>query len=573
MKQITGKQWLLTAILLAGLILRLWGIGFGLPFQFHQDEPIVINHAIAYGTGDLNPHFFVIPPLCSYILFIFYVIYFLAGKAVGIFAGAEDFAMNFFSDPSAFYLIARIILGIVPGILIVWLSYVLYKKLFGEKGAIYTAAVVSFSVLCVTNAHYAYVDNVMVLFMLMVYIFLVKMVERPSLKNYIVSGAIFGLAVATKYNGGLLIASCYTAHVIVVLKNGYHKRRLVFDRNLWVAALTSILIFVAANPFCILDWRFFLESVPGRIRAHPMGWTHHFRYSLVQGIGWALLIPSMIGLVLTFFKEKKEKAILLVSFPVIFYLHLVYKSQRFSRYGLPLMPFLAIGAAFLLFGVLLPKMRTKAQKTAMVLVSLLILVPTAAKSVKVDMLLSGEDTRVISAGWIEANIPLYTGIAADHTSFRPQVFQTKDQIIEKRKIAGYQEGLGGAKEKKIDFLLRVTEGRKTYNVFFLTDKNETRGQFLSTVPSVKYEIEDLKKNGISYVVMNYNTFIPGKQEFIDELNENADIVAEFSPYYDGKIRRRFDRVDTTGVSVGTKEIFSRKYSGPTLVVYKLRFDQ
>ena len=68
-------------IILLGAVLRLWGISFGLPYQFHQDEPIIVNHALAYGTGDFNPHFFIIPPLTSYILFFFYGIYFFAGRA------------------------------------------------------------------------------------------------------------------------------------------------------------------------------------------------------------------------------------------------------------------------------------------------------------------------------------------------------------------------------------------------------------------------------------------------------------------------------------------------------------
>jgi hypothetical protein len=85
-------------VLLAGIVLRLWGIDFGLPYILHQDEPIVVNHAMAYGTGDLNPHFFVIPPLPSYIVFFFYGLYFLAGKAIGYFSSANDLAALFFAD-------------------------------------------------------------------------------------------------------------------------------------------------------------------------------------------------------------------------------------------------------------------------------------------------------------------------------------------------------------------------------------------------------------------------------------------------------------------------------------------
>ena len=60
---------ILLLILAFAFFLRIWGVHFGLPYAYHADEPIVIHHALAYGSGDLNPHFFNIPPLVSYLLF------------------------------------------------------------------------------------------------------------------------------------------------------------------------------------------------------------------------------------------------------------------------------------------------------------------------------------------------------------------------------------------------------------------------------------------------------------------------------------------------------------------------
>ena len=53
----------LWGILALAFLLRLVGVQFGLPHLYHADEPIVVNHAVAYGAGDFNPHFFKIPPL------------------------------------------------------------------------------------------------------------------------------------------------------------------------------------------------------------------------------------------------------------------------------------------------------------------------------------------------------------------------------------------------------------------------------------------------------------------------------------------------------------------------------
>ena len=237
------------------------------------------------------------------------------------------------------------------------------------------------------------------------------------------------------------------------------------------------------------------------------------------------------------------------------------------------MPFLAIAAAFFIFNVLLPKAKGRLRMASILGLAAALIVPTAAKSVKADLLFSGMDTRVTSAGWIEDNIPPGTRIAVDHTAFRPVIPQTKEQIAQKREITGYQEGLREQKEKKIGYLLEAIQGKKTYNVYFLTYKREIRGQFLSTVPALSYDLDALKENGIRYVVINYNTFNEEKKDFVDQLKKEAEVIAEFSPYDDGKIRYPYDTVDATFMAIGSKELFSRRMTGPCLVLYKIRSDR
>ena len=89
----------LLLILAAAFLLRATGINFGLPYLYHQDEPIVVNHALAYGAGDFNPHFFKLPPLLSYLLFI---VYGAAYLTMAVFHGysKNDLLIHFFRDPS-----------------------------------------------------------------------------------------------------------------------------------------------------------------------------------------------------------------------------------------------------------------------------------------------------------------------------------------------------------------------------------------------------------------------------------------------------------------------------------------
>src|SRR5262249_49500802 len=63
---------ILIVILALALIIRLVGIQFGLPYVYFTDEALLVNHAVAFGTGDLNPHFFGYPSLYMYVLFVIY---------------------------------------------------------------------------------------------------------------------------------------------------------------------------------------------------------------------------------------------------------------------------------------------------------------------------------------------------------------------------------------------------------------------------------------------------------------------------------------------------------------------
>lgn len=564
------NNFLIFAIIICAVFLRVWGLGYGLPEILHQDEPIVINHALAYGVGDLNPHFFIIPPLCSYLLFFCYGIFFVIGKIAGIFSGSMDFAVEFFRNPTSFYLIARSVLGVIPGVLSVWLVYRLYQDLFSEEGAEFAALIYAVSFVNVVNSHYAYLDSMMVFCILAVYISLVRLMRNACISNYIVSGCLFGIAVGVKYNSAILIVPCFLAHGISVRFRGGGFKEIVTSRCLYVAMFASLVAFVISNPFSVLDWQHFSKTIFGGIRSDYMGWMYHIRYSLFQGMGTILSIVGIVGCILIVLREEKAKKAFFVSFPFIFYLHLVFVSQRFSRYILPIVPFIAIGASFFIYSIILKDKGRLFRKNIVMILAILIVIPTFVKSIKADMLFSGKDTRVVSAEWIKDNIEEATGIAMDSTSLRPQVKQTIEQLNQKYYYTGKQEGLTGAKEKKLGFMIKALEGVKTYNVFFLLEKVEAAGQFLATLPALEYRMEDIRKENINYVVINTNTICSNKSGFIDDLLKNTEEIITFSPYSDGIIRYPYDDVDVTFMAIGKKELFARQMTGPCLIICKLK---
>ena len=58
-----------------------------------------------------------------------------------------------------------------------------------------------------------------------------------------------------------------------------------------------------------------------------------------------IAIMGSLGLILIGIREGKTGKVFIV-FPIILYLVLVFKSQYFSRYVLPIVPFIAVGAGY-----------------------------------------------------------------------------------------------------------------------------------------------------------------------------------------------------------------------------------
>jgi len=300
-----------------------------------------------------------------------------------------------------------------------------------------------------------------------------------------------------------------------------------------------------------------------------VGWSHHVIYSMFQGLGIIPTILAIAGFLYAFIKIDK-KILFLVAFPVIFYMHLVFASQPFSRYVLALIPFISIILGFFIYDYLYPKLRARVFKIAAILASVAIIMPTAIKSVKADILFSRPDTRAEAAAWIERNIPAFSKIAFDNTSYTPQLKQTKAQLEDKYRIADIQPGLGLLKRKKLGFQLKAIEGGKAYEVYYLGEGSEFAGQFFNLWPIIKNNLAELKKRNIEYVVFNNMTNLESTRQLYTDITNRYKPVAVFNPYKESKFRRPYDEIATTCLPILGKELFSREKNGPYIIIYKIR---
>ncbi len=533
----------LAAILVLGFALRAAGIQFGLPHLYHADEPIVVNHALAFGAGDLNPHFFKIPPLVSYLLFFCYGIFFVIGKITGAFTDAASFETFFYSDPSAFFLIARAIFGVLTGTACIAVFFSVFR--FSQRAALTGAFLLAVCFLHVRDSHYVYADIPLNLATLAAFGIFFRLQASPSFKNHLISGAFIGLAAALKYNGAALVLPYMTASLLSQKKG---------DIKGWFAAAgAAVVLFLALNPYSLLDFKFFITELRNQSASNTgTPWYHHLTYSLTGGMGLPLLATGLAGLVWAIIKGRPEHKILAV-FTLGYYLVLVQAGQPYDRYVIPLLPPLIFLAADFTVRFFRPA-------SFFAFWIALMAVPNLAKSVLFDKIMLADDVRTQGMNWIKKNVPAGSAIALDWEFYMPRLSFSNDQLEEKKaKAAGNQQ-------RKLEFLLS-RPAEKSYRLYFMvTDPDKPR--FLFGEPAMPYNLTMMKDRRIDYV---FRLAIPQKQEtedFFQAIREHEQLAASFTPYRSGRMLP-YDNQPLTGGPFTWKELLDRERNGLAFEIYKI----
>ena len=134
---------------LAGLFIRYWHLGHGLPAFFYSDEGMYTYYALNMGSGDLNPHRFQHPSLYFYICFFADVIFILWNLLTGVFKTLQDAWVLYRTNPTAYYLVGRIMTATF-GALTIPLTYRIGEKIFSRQTGLLAAFFLTFS-FCMSN--------------------------------------------------------------------------------------------------------------------------------------------------------------------------------------------------------------------------------------------------------------------------------------------------------------------------------------------------------------------------------------------------------------------------------------
>jgi hypothetical protein len=254
----------LAIILALALIIRLHGIGFGLPSLYDPDEPIFMVLALKLLKDQtLNPGWFGHPGTTTiYLVALIDVAVLGWGLVTGHFGSVHDFAMAAYADPGLLFIPARVAMALF-GVGCVWLTWSIGRRLFGWTPALIAAGLVAVNSLHVMWSQVIRTDVMASFFMLASLLFSIRAAQRGRLADYVASGCFIGIAIATKWPSAIVATALIGAAV-----SGWRaeKRPLSAEAFKLAAGLAAIAVALfVASPYIFLDWQTVFANVGGEV--------------------------------------------------------------------------------------------------------------------------------------------------------------------------------------------------------------------------------------------------------------------------------------------------------------------
>ena len=142
------------------------------------------------------------------------------------------------------------------------------------------------------------------------------------------------------------------------------------------------------------------------------GLAYHLEFSLLFGLGLPLLTAALLGVVVLCLKDPR-RAIPLLSLPILLYYVISRQNNGFTRYMVPIVPYLCVTAAAATLAAtdwIGRRFGNRARGWTTAAVCVLLIAPSAGRLARFDYLLTREDTRLQARRWIFENIPQETFI-------------------------------------------------------------------------------------------------------------------------------------------------------------------
>jgi hypothetical protein len=533
------------------------GLRFGLPAVYNPDELAIMSRALAFGSGDLNPHNFLYPTFYFYALFAWVGAAFVALRAGGFVESLGAFQQSFFIDPTAIYLAGRS-LSVVAGAATVWL---LARRLRGadSPGAAWAAGLfLAVSPIAVRDAHYVKHDVFATLWVVVAMLAMWRMIDHdradPSRlwQHAGAAGAACGIAFSTHYYTVFLVLPLVLA--IVFATEGTSWRLRV--RATVAAGIGALVVFLALSPFILVEpataWR---DIVANRHivvdRAAAVGGTDRLpsaaayaRMLWHEAVGWPVLAMAVAGIPVLFGRSWRL-AVWWLAFPCAFLLF-ISNTVAATRYLNPVLPFLAMLAATAVDALigrvwgLRQSPSSRLRPVATLAAAAALALPGIGLSVDTGTFFRNTDTRTLGQHFIEARLP--PGASVLVQPYGVQLHQSRESLIE---ALSATLGDPTTASRKFQMRLRLDPyPSPAYRTVYLGDGGLDVDKVYVRYAEIQGPdpLAALRRHRIEYVVWKrYDPPEAAARAFVTALDAQARLLARFTPYRpeaDAATRRR-----------------------------------
>jgi hypothetical protein len=344
--------WLVLAIT---FLPRFFYIKIGLP-HYSIDENDIVEFALGYLGGDLDPHWYKYGPLYSYLLAIVFKIqsFFYSGNL-------NDFAHHYFQDSTNFYYSARFLNSIIH-IALAFLSYAITFKFLSKKAAPF-ALIIGLVPFADSLTNYTIrVDSLLALNLSLALYFILHLFRKEKTKWYILTGIFVGFAFGTKPLPSLMVLpAIYLAWFLATLKAthfglkniGEHFLKSFINPRLYLLVISILLGLFISHPYAIINLMEFISEQKSVI-SDDSGFGYTKGYVLSRFFGSLgipfVLICSILILFGVFFsiKFKKWPLLVLITFVITYWGAFSGVPAR-DYFYIPLLPILGSIAAYFPF--------------------------------------------------------------------------------------------------------------------------------------------------------------------------------------------------------------------------------
>ncbi len=457
----------------------LWGIDFGLPQTFHNDEPQIVERAVDVASGNLSYAWYDWPATIQInALGVIYKTMDLGHQLIlGSDLNVEQWAA---SNPSLFYIIARLMtvafaLGAV--IIVFLIGKEIESKPFGLVAAFILTLGYSFG----RHAHFAVPDMILTFFIILAIYFSLLAYRKKGLLFFILAGAAVGFATAAKYPGILAAGSMVVVYVLLLF-SGQEKKLRKFTGYAALCLLVAIIAFTLVSPFFWFDLDQVWSDISKVSDTSHVGRTDtslldranfYLQGAIPQGVGWLIMILAGCGVIYCLWMKKKELWIIL-GFVVLYFIFLGTFESKWERYILPLVPIVIIFAVYFVWEAV-HLAWGKMKIFPLVLTILIILIgslPSLCRLIMSNEMMAGtkNDTRVRALEWAMENLPQGTVIGQENQTpqFPENYFLTEtNQYLANHPMEYYQDN-------NFEYLIASNE---MYRRFFNSEGNEEEEAF------------------------------------------------------------------------------------------------